>query len=114
MDAIGPVTGKLAPISALADIGPASPSAGSGEAAARILAPAASVEFRGGSGTPSSSADERQGYERDADSRAIVFRVTDAVSGDVIVQIPNEIVLKARVYARQDDAAVGVRVEKRA
>lgn len=43
-----------------------------------------------------------------------MFRITDALNGDVIVQIPNEIVLKARAYARQPEAPTGGRLAKTA
>ncbi|GLS45794.1 hypothetical protein [Methylobacterium brachythecii] len=59
-------------------------------------------------------ADESRGYVRDKDSESVVFRITDTVSGDVIVQIPNEIVIKARVYGREQNPPVGERIEKHA
>lgn len=57
-------------------------------------------------------------YIRDTDSRSYVFQVVDPLSGDVTIQIPSEVVLKARVYARESSEAApqrtGAAVEKKA
>ena len=37
-------------------------------------------------------------FVRDADTRAIVYQVVDPSSGDVIVQLPTETVLRNRAY----------------
>ena len=57
---------------------------------------------------------ERRAYVRDADSQSLVFRVTDSQTGEVVMQIPDEIVLKARVYAREAYVPTGERVAKTA
>ncbi len=44
----------------------------------------------------------------------LAHRVTDTISGELIVQIPDATVLKARAYARQVEAAAGERVERHA
>lgn len=69
-----------------------------GPADGPTLGPAVSVSIgsEGGAAPPEA---ERRGYTRDADSRALVFQVVDPRSGEVVMQIPDEVVLKARVYA---------------
>ncbi|WP_375464085.1 hypothetical protein [uncultured Methylobacterium sp.] len=64
---------------------------------------------------------ESRGYVRDAESRSLVFQVVDPASGDIVVQIPDAVVLKARAYAREAAASLaanpaarpGTAVEKR-
>ena len=83
----------------------------------QVLDPAVSVAFSAEVGEPAEAAvvpTERSRYERDAQTEALVFRVTDMASGDVIVQIPDEVVLRARAYARQPSASAGERIERHA
>ncbi|GEO99193.1 hypothetical protein [Methylobacterium haplocladii] len=81
----------------------------------RRLDPAVSLDISPNAGKSQRAETERRGFERDLDSQALVYRITDSISGDVIVQIPNEIVIKARVYGREQNPPVtGERVEKRA
>ncbi len=108
MDTIGPIAGSATIGGAGAQRSPVQPKTDSGEG--RVLDPAVSVEV-----SPSAKAEEaaeRRGFVRDSDSQALVFRVTDAVSGDVIVQIPDEIVIKARAYSRQPEEPQGARVAR--
>lgn len=87
----------------------------SGSGAERqVLEPAVSVEFSADAAEVAPSQSERSRYERDAATEALVFRVTDMASGDVIVQIPDDVVLKARAYARQNSVSAGERVERHA
>lgn len=108
MDAIRPIT--IPP--PLPAVRPVLPTPDVGQTASGALDPAVTVEI-GTDAAPASSG-EQMGYERDTGSHAIVFRVTDMLTGDVILQIPDEIVLKARSYAGKDAAPVGERVETRA
>lgn len=56
-----------------------------------------------------------RGFERDRDTQTLVYRLTDVTSGDVLLQFPNEAVMKARAYARQAEASsLGERVERTA
>ena len=80
----------------------------------RTLDPAVSLDLSPEAANRGRADDESRGYVRDKDSDSVVFRITDTVSGDVIVQIPNEIVIKARVYGREQNPPVGERIEKRA
>jgi hypothetical protein len=48
---------------------------------------------------------ESRGYVRDAESRSLVYQVVDPKSGDIVVQIPDAVVLKARTYAREAAAS---------
>ncbi|MER2268854.1 hypothetical protein [Methylobacterium oxalidis] len=50
---------------------------------------------------------ERGGYTRDAESQTLVYQVVDPASGDVVIQIPDAVVLRARVYAREASEAAG-------
>ena len=110
MDAVRPVTALLPPAPAAPPVEP-TPAPTKVGGSERSLGPAVTVDVRGDA--PSEASDKR-GYERDSTSQALVYRVTDAASGDVIMQIPDEIVIKARAYARQDASPVGERIEKRA
>lgn len=86
----------------------------------RALEPAVSVDLRGQEPNPGGRTDrqsgeaEKRGFVRDADSRSLVFQVTDARTGDVVIQIPNTVVLKARAYAREAEGPVGERVARSA
>lgn len=80
----------------------------------QVLDPAVSVEFSADAAEVPPAQSERRSYERDAQTEALVFRVTDMANGDVIVQIPDEVVLKARAYLRQDTVSAGERVERHA
>lgn len=114
MDPIRPVTSPP-PIAA---VDPPTRAADTGDARGRgdrTLDPAVSVDISPDAGKARKADTERRGFERDGDSRSLVYRVTDTISGDVIVQIPNEIIIKARVYGRDPNPpATGTRVEKRA
>lgn len=80
--------------------------------ASRTLDPAVSVEV-----TPEAAdakQPERRAYTRDADSQSLVFRVTDPQTGDVVMQIPDEVILKARAYARESAPSPGERVARKA
>lgn len=113
MDAIRPVT-VLPPLAAVATPTRVSDS-GDRDSTDRMLDPAVSLDINPNAGKAEKGETERRGFERDRDTQSVVFRVTDSISGDVIVQIPNEIVIKARVYGReQNPPAIGERVEKRA
>lgn len=91
-----------------------------------VLGPAVSLEI-GGEGEASNenakeASPESRGYVRDAESKALVYQIVDPASGDVVVQIPTEVVIKARAYAREvaasqaanQAATPGSAVEKRA
>lgn len=76
------------------------------------LGPAVSLrigpESSGAAGDGSKAAQpeaESRGYVRDAESRSLVYQVVDPKSGDIVVQIPDAVVLKARTYAREAAAS---------
>ncbi len=90
------------------------------------LGPAVSLDI-GGESEPAKesgreSGPETRGYVREAESNALVYQVVDPQTGDVVIQIPDEVVIKARAYAREvaasqaaNQAAVpGSAIEKRA
>ncbi|AWN42045.1 hypothetical protein [Methylobacterium durans] len=87
------------------------------------LAPAVSLsigeaaEARAGSEAAQQGAG-RGAYTRDAESQTLVYQVVDPASGDIVIQIPDEVVLRARVYAREASEATvqkpGAAVERRA
>ncbi len=80
----------------------------------KTLDPAVSVELSSHASEEAQTTAERRRYEVDSATQALVFRVTNVANGDVIVQIPDEVVLKARAYAQQTAAAAGERIERRA
>lgn len=71
----------------------------------RVLDPAVSIDVRPQAGDAKPTEPDRRAYVRDRDSAALVFRVTDPKTGDVVMQIPDEVVLRARAYARENTAA---------
>ncbi|CAO4163805.1 flagellar protein FlaG [Methylorubrum populi] len=80
----------------------------------RTLDPAVSLDVKPEAAEAKLPDSERRAYVRDADSQSLVFRVTDSQTGEVVMQIPDEIVLKARVYAREAYVPTGERVAKTA
>lgn len=113
MEPVRPVSAPSAPPALEPPPRPVAPIPSSPSAVERPrLEPAVSLDLS--AEAAEQAAPERRGYDLDTESRTLVYRVTDPVSGDVIVQIPDEIVLKARVYARQDAAQAGAQVERRA
>ncbi|MEH3118092.1 MAG: flagellar protein FlaG [Methylorubrum populi] len=80
--------------------------------ASRTLDPAVTVAVKPESTEAKPSEPERRAYVRDAESQSLVFRVTDPQTGDVVMQIPDEVILKARTYARESSASPGERVAK--
>jgi flagellar protein FlaG len=75
--------------------------------AGQRLAPAVTVDVsRNGEGSRDRS---ETGYEghfiRDTDSRQMVYQMIDPTSGDIILQIPDVTVLKARAYAEPQSAS---------
>lgn len=80
------------------------------EPTSRVLAPAVSVDVK-----PEAAEDkppERRAYVRDTESQSLVFRVTDPQTGEVVMQIPDEVILKARTYARDSAPPPGERVAR--
>jgi hypothetical protein len=112
MDSIRPVT-SLPPVSAVGFAAPVTDSAARGSDE-RKLDPAVSVDFSPDAAKASKAENENRGYVRDKDSDSVVFRITDTVSGDVIVQIPNEVIVKARVYGREQNPPTGELIQKHA
>ena len=56
---------------------------------------------------PSPAADKaeyRAQVVRDNDTREMVYQVLDPLSGDIVVQLPSGVVLKARAYAETEAA----------
>jgi len=82
--------------------------------ASRVLDPAVTVAVNPESADTKPSEPERRAYTRDADSQSLVFRVTDPQTGDVVMQIPDEVILKARAYAREAAPSPGERIAKTA
>lgn len=113
MDTIRPVA-AVPPAPSVEASRPIEPQVSTARDERQNLDPAVSVEIGTNASSSSSraSSDERRGFERDLETKAVVYRVTDTFSGDVVIQIPNEIVLKARAYARQPNPPAGERIEK--
>ena len=116
MDAIRPLTSTppVAPAATVAPIRPVAAPAQAGASDSRVLDPAVSLDLR-----PEAEAKptepERRAYVRDADTQSLVFRVTDPKTGDVVMQIPDEVILKARAYARDTTSVfTGERLAKTA
>lgn len=74
------------------------------------LAPAVTVEIRSGdklpterpaveSPEPKAVEQDTQRIRIDQDTKSVVYQVVDPSSGDVVVQLPDALVLKARAYA---------------
>ncbi|GAB6842114.1 hypothetical protein HNR00_003996 [Methylorubrum rhodinum] len=105
MDAIRPLppTPPVAPAPAVTPIRPAAGSSNGSDS--RVLDPAVSIDVRPEAGEAKPTEPERRAYIRDRDSESLVFRVTDPKTGDVVMQIPNEVILRARAYARETTAA---------
>ncbi|GEL40164.1 hypothetical protein MEX01_07550 [Methylorubrum extorquens] len=82
--------------------------------ASRVLDPAVTVAVSPESTEAKPSEPDRRAYIRDAESQSLVFRVTDPQTGDVVMQIPDEVILKARAYAREAAPFLGERVAKSA
>ncbi|MDR7036968.1 MULTISPECIES: flagellar protein FlaG [Methylobacterium] len=87
------------------------------------LAPAVSLSIGEAAETRNAAETAQQNarsgaYTRDAESQTLVYQVVDPASGDVVIQIPDEVVLRARVYAREASEAAaqkpGAAVERRA
>ncbi|UMY16201.1 flagellar protein FlaG [Methylobacterium organophilum] len=118
MDAIRPIS-TPAPTPSVASAAESRPTAqvtSDTPNTSRQLAPAVSIEINP-ENTPAANpapaaSTEKRGFERDPESQAIVYRVTDAATGDVLVQIPDEVVLRARAYARDGTAQLGQRIAK--
>ncbi len=108
MDPIRPVA-AAAPNAGLDALQRNSAPVSGSETESQVLDPAVSVELSP-SAAKERSDSEARAFVRDDDSQKVVYRITDAVSGDVIVQIPNEVIIKARAYGRQPDPPVGDRV----
>lgn len=107
----------LPPVSSPATVTPVRALAepGQGETApARTLDPAVALDLKPDAAEAKPPEPERRAYIRDAESRSLVFRVTDPATGDVVMQIPNEVILKARAYAREATPFVGERISKTA
>lgn len=105
MDAIRPLppTPPVAPAPTVTPIRPvAAPSNGPEP---RVLDPAVSIDVRPDSAEAKPAEPERRAYVRDQNSESLVFRVTDPKTGDVVMQIPNEVILRARAYARETTSA---------
>lgn len=111
------VAASLPPISSPANVTPVRPVAELTESEAtppRILDPAVLLGLRPEAAEAKPPEPEQRAYVRDAESESLVFRVTDPATGDVVMQIPNEVIIKARVYARETTAFAGERVAKTA
>ena len=82
--------------------------------ASRPLDPAVTVAVSPESTEAKPPEPERRAYIRDAESQSLVFRVTDPQTGDVVMQIPDEGIPKARAYARETAPFPGERFAKTA
>ena len=111
MEALRPVPTQP-PIPQVSEARPVAATAPTGGADAQRLDPAVSVEVDPEAAQKSAAAaSDKRGFIRDADSHSLVYQVTDASTGDVVLQIPDEVVLKARAYARDAQPATGARFE---
>ena len=102
MDAIRPLTSTppVAPAATVSPVRSVAPAEGAA-AESRLLDPAVSLDLRPEAAEAKPAEPERRAYVRDAQSQSLVFRVTDPKTGDVVMKIPDEVVLKARVYAKE-------------
>lgn len=101
---------------------PAPAPAQQSDAAPTGLAPAVRIDIRTAD-TPHSAATDRSeskatsedSVERhnriDPDTKTVVYQEVDPASGDIVVQIPDAVVLKARAYA-EAQAARGQKAER--
>ncbi len=103
ISSVGAVTAVRAPV-------PAPGSAQQSDAAPAALAPAVRIDVRSPdtarfpapdlSETKGSSKDAVQRHNRiDPDTKTVVYQEVDPASGDIVVQIPDAAILKARAYA---------------
>ncbi len=105
MDAIRPAP-PTPPVAPAPTVTPVRPVAGPSDGPeSRVLDPAVSIDVHPDAAEAKPSEPERRGYIRDQDSASLVFRVTDPKTGDVVMQLPTEMVLRARAYARENTAA---------
>ncbi|SFL29479.1 flagellar protein FlaG [Methylorubrum salsuginis] len=105
MDAIRPAP-PTPPVAQASGITPIRPVAGpSNGPDSRVLDPAVSIDVRPEASEAKPAQPEQRAYVRDQDSASLVFRVTDPKTGDVVMQIPTEVVLRARAYARETTTA---------
>lgn len=92
------------------------------EVAPAALAPAVRIDIRaadaarpaeaGRSETKASGEDAVERHNRiDPDTKTLVYQEVDQASGDIVVQIPDAVVLKARAYV-EAQAARNQRVER--
>lgn len=105
MDAIRPAppTPPVAQASGITPIRPVAASSNGPES--RVLDPAVSVDVRSDTTEAKTAQPEQRAYVRDQASASLVFRVTDPQAGDVVMQIPTEVILRARAYARETTTA---------
>lgn len=105
MDALRPLppTPPVAPAPTVTPIRPVSGASSGPES--RVLDPAVSIDVRPEAAEAKPAEPERRAYVRDRGSESLVFRVTDPKTGDVVMQIPDEVILRARAYARESSAA---------
>ncbi len=114
MDAIRPAP-PMPPVTAAPTVTPVRPVAGpSNGPESRVLDPAVSIDVRPEASAAKPSEPEQRAYIRDQDTASLVFRVTDPKTGDVVMQIPDEVILKARAYAREAAPSPGERIAKTA
>ena len=112
MEALRPIPTQP-PVPQVSEARPVAATAAAGGADPQRLDPAVSVEVDPAAAQKSAedAASEKRGFIRDSGSHALVYQVTDASTGDVVLQIPDEVVLKARAYARDAQPAAGARFE---
>lgn len=111
VSAVPPVrTATVPPVQAVQPVEPPQP-------AARPLEPAVRVDIRSGE-RPVAAADAPRPADAppveqterrvtvDTETKSLVYQVVDAASGDIVVQLPDPVVLKARAYAEAAAAKV--------
>ncbi|MBD8908464.1 flagellar protein FlaG [Methylorubrum zatmanii] len=115
MDPIRPAA-SISPVSTspIMPLRPLSDGARNEAQTSRTLDPAVSLDVKPEAAETKLPDAERRAYVRDADSQSLVFRVTDSQTGEVVMQIPDEIILKARAYAREASVSTGERIAKTA
>lgn len=108
MSEIGSVQPADRPAPVVAPVAAAAPArAVAAEPTRTPLEPAVKLDLSAEADAPSPAADKaeyRAQVVRDNDTREMVYQVLDPLSGDIVVQLPSVVVLKARAYAETEAA----------
>lgn len=106
MSEIGSVQPAERPAPVVAPVPAAAPArAVAAEPERTPLEPAVKLDLSADAPSPAADkAEYRAQVVRDNDTREMVYQVLDPLSGDIVVQLPSVVVLKARAYAETEAA----------